>query len=150
MFPFISSDDLLPAYKAEPIFQEPNEAVPNDVIKIESDDDNTQNVSADLSIDQNPSVHVMLEDINNLQCVQTAMEGRSSDFLQKKKRPSKPLPETESESDQEPDPDRESDKMLIALEAEVCQTSDSDDLSSHDDFVYELSSDYDSDVEMLN
>lgn len=143
MFPFISSDDLLPAYKAEPIFQEPNEAVPNDVIKIESDDDNTQNVSADLSIDQNPSVHVMLEDINNLQCVQTAMEGRSSDFLQKKKRPSKPLPETESESD------GETDKMLTAL-AEVCQSSDSDDLSSHDDFVYELSSDYDSDVEMLN
>lgn len=148
MFPFISSDDLSPAYKAEPEFQEPNETVPNDVIKIESDDDNTQNVSTDLCIDQNPSVHVILEDINQLQSVQTTFEARSFDFLQKKKRPSKPLPESESESDQEPD--RETDQMLTALEAEVCQSSDSEELSSHDDFVYELSSDYDSDVEMLN
>lgn len=128
--------------KTEEDFQdEQNAEVPMVEVKnesvevIESDNGNESN-SFLASIDLSQTVRIVLEDIGQFE------------LLKKKKKPAMPLPESESESESEPGPERGLELEPVLASDLIADLMSPVEVSSSDEeeIIYEISSDYDSDL----
>ncbi|XP_055295302.1 uncharacterized protein LOC129565011 [Sitodiplosis mosellana] len=117
----IGEENMSPQYKVEMGLELQEVQKEERQSESEADDSNNQSKALPIRFDFSREVRIVLEDIAKI-----PIESTVFDFLQKKKRLTKPLPESEAE-------------QLPPIEIS----------SSDDDFVYELS-DSDSDIEMIS